>query len=283
MQWELRFFHLSLINYALERGYSYTRWHSVSNTILFKEENNIRIHRTRVIHIDKADYNMVLGLKWRMAVYQAEATHTLNDGQYGSRPRRNAVDPVIIEEVRFELSRITRRMFLQTNYDATACYDCIIPDLAAIVSQKFGVHAKVTQSNARTLHATKYNVRTELGISETSYSHGEEDPIYGMGQGAGNALMAWGFLSCTLFNIYDKKATPATYHNPDQSNPIILAIIGVVDDSNGQVNRFLLVQDKDELRRMAEQASKNATIWAGLLGATGGALELPKCSYHIMF
>ena len=51
----------------------------------------------------------------------------------------------------------------------------------------------------------------------------------------------------------------------------------------GQVNRCMLVQDKDGLRWMVEQASKNATTWAGLLGATGGALELSKCSYHVMY
>lgn len=33
-------------------------------------------------------------------MYQAEALADLNDGQYGSRPRRNATDPVFIEELR---------------------------------------------------------------------------------------------------------------------------------------------------------------------------------------
>ena len=126
MQQELRTFHLTLLNYALERGYSYSRWHSITNMILFKDEDNVRIHRTRVIHIYEADLNLMLGLKWRVALYQAEALKILNDGQYGSRPRRNAVDPVMIEELQFEISRISRRMFLQTNYNATACYDRII-------------------------------------------------------------------------------------------------------------------------------------------------------------
>jgi hypothetical protein len=57
MQADLFQLHLSLINYALKRGYSYRRWQKVANSILFKEPGNIRIHRTRVIHLYEADYN----------------------------------------------------------------------------------------------------------------------------------------------------------------------------------------------------------------------------------
>jgi hypothetical protein len=84
MHQELRWLHLSMLNYALERGYSYQRWQSILNMALFKDDDNIRIHRTRVIlHIYEADYNLMLGLKWRVAVYQAEALKALNEGQYG--------------------------------------------------------------------------------------------------------------------------------------------------------------------------------------------------------
>ena len=130
---------------------------------LFKDEDNIRIHRTRVIHIYEVDFNLMLGLKWRVAVYQAEALKALNEGQYGSWPRRSAVDPVMLEEFQFEISRLSRLMLLQTNYDAMACYDRIIPKLAVIVSQKYGVHPKVTQANAKTLQYARYKVKTDLG------------------------------------------------------------------------------------------------------------------------
>ena len=40
----LRSLHLRLINYALERGYSYRRWQKVANTILFKDKDNVRTH-----------------------------------------------------------------------------------------------------------------------------------------------------------------------------------------------------------------------------------------------
>ena len=283
MQRALRIFHLDLINYALERGYSFQRWQTIANTILFKDKDNVQLHRTRVIHIYEADYNLVLGLKWRMALYQAEALKILNEGHYGSRPKRNAIDPVMLEELQLEISRMSRRMLIHTNYDATSCYDRIIPNLAMLASQKYGVHPKVTQMNAMTLQKAKYHVRTELGLSDTSFSHSDLSPIYGTGQGSGNASILWLFLCCILFDIYDKMSTPARYTHPDRSHETKVSLIGFVDDNNGQANKFKAIQSWTNLQRLLRQAQRNANLWALLLCATGGALELAKCSYHILF
>jgi hypothetical protein len=151
-------------------------------------------------------------------LYQSEALKQLNDGQFGSRPRRNAVDPVMIEELQFEISRLTRRTFLQTNYDATACYDRIIPNLAMLASRRFGVAKEVTQSNASTLQKAQYHIRTELGLSDSFYCHTQDAPIYGTGQGSGNSPMIWCFLSSLLFDCYELRAHPANYCNPDWTN-----------------------------------------------------------------
>lgn len=215
MQQTLAWMHLSLLNYALERGYSFTRWQQIANTILFKDRGCVNIHRTRVIHIYEADFNLMLGIKWRVALYQSEALNLLNDGQFGSRPRRNAIDPVMIEELQFEISRISRRMFLQTNYDASACYDRNIPNLAMHASRKFGVEKTVTQSNGYRLLNAKYHIRTRLGLSDSSYSHTVDMPIYGTGQGSGNSPMIWCFLSSLLYDCYDSMAHPAQHCNPD--------------------------------------------------------------------
>ncbi|KAI2495792.1 hypothetical protein MHU86_18720 [Fragilaria crotonensis] len=107
-QQALRRLRLELINYSLERGYSFKRWKKVVNTMLFKDPDNVRLHRTRVIHIYEADFNLFLGIKWRAAMHQAEDLRVLNDGQYGSRAYRNATDPVFIEELQLEISRATR-------------------------------------------------------------------------------------------------------------------------------------------------------------------------------
>ena len=139
----------------------------------------------------------MLGIKWRVALYQAEAFRELNAGQYGSRPRRNAVDPVFIEEFQFEISHASRKMIVQTNYDATSCYDRIIPNLATMVNRKYA--CRISLSNARTLEQAEYRVGTELGVSETGYTHSPEYLIYGTGQGSGNSPMIWCFLSSVLF------------------------------------------------------------------------------------
>jgi exonuclease III len=281
MQSRMLTLHVQMLNYALVRGYSYERWQKVTNTILFKDTDNVRIHRTRVIHIYEADYNLTLGIKWRAALYQAETLKELNIGQYGSRPYRNAVDPVLIEELQFEISRASRKMIVQTNYDAMSCYDRIIPNLAMLVSRKFGVPKAITHTNATTLEKAKYHIRTEMGVAETGYVHTNEWPIYGTGQGSGNSPMIWCFLSCLLFDCYDLQAHKATYSNPDRSEPIEIGMIGFVDDCNGQTNDFQANETDQTLPKLLHNLQENAQSWANLLGASGGALELSKCSSHL--
>jgi hypothetical protein len=163
---------------------------------------------------------MILGLKWRAALYQSEVDNKLQNGQFGSRSRQNAIDPVMLEELQFDISQASQKMFLQTNYDATACYDRIIPNLAMVASRKYGVHEHVTTTNASNLQRAAYHIRTEMGLSPTSYSHSESSPIYGTCQGCSNSPMIWCFLSSVLYNCHGSNAHAATYSNPDHTNPI---------------------------------------------------------------
>ena len=274
--------HLHQLNYCLQRGYSYRRWHTIANSILFKEKGNVKIHRTRVIHIYEADYNLAMGLKWRHALYQAEELKLLNTGQFGSRPKQNATDPVLIEELQFELSRVTRKTLTQTNYDADSCYDRIVPNLAMVASQKFGVSPTVAKVNAMTLASAEYRIRTDLGLAPTGYQHSEESPVYGTGQGSGNSPALWLFLACILYDIYEKLAKLAKYCSPDRSNLIKLGMVGFVDDSNGQNNRFMETETPQTPAEVVANTQSNAQIWSDLLHSTGGALELSKCSYHLL-
>ena len=117
-------------------------------------------------------------------------------------------------------------MLVQTNYDAMSCYDRIIPNLAMLVSRKYGVSKMTTLTNAKTLENAEYRIRTEMGVSTTGYTHSSENPIFGTGQGSGNSPMIWCFLSSVLFNCYDELSHKAIYCHPDKSNELNIGMIG---------------------------------------------------------
>jgi hypothetical protein len=75
IQHKLLHIRLQIINYALKTGYSHKRWQTIANSHILKEPGNIWIHRTRVIHIYEADYNLALGVKWRQAMHRADEVH----------------------------------------------------------------------------------------------------------------------------------------------------------------------------------------------------------------
>ena len=105
-------------------------------------------------HVWSTFMNLIITWLWssmESCVVSSRNVKEWNIGQYGSKPYRNAVDPVLIEEFQFEISRASRKTFAQTNYDAISCYNRIIPNLAMLVSRKFGVSKATALTNAETL------------------------------------------------------------------------------------------------------------------------------------
>ena len=67
-----------------------------------------------------------------------------------------------------------------------------------------------------------------------------------------------------------------------RSQPMDLGMVGFVDDSNGQTNDFMHFKTDTTLRTTLHQLRHNAQAWSDILGASGGALELSKCSCHLL-
>ena len=124
--------HTQMMQYALKYGYSYKRWSSVVNIMLEKDPGNPRIRRLRVIHIYEADYNLILAVKWRQALFHAEDNRLLNNGLYGSRPGRSAITPVYIENMQNTIYQLSMKSGINFDLDATWCYDRILPSVASI-------------------------------------------------------------------------------------------------------------------------------------------------------
>jgi hypothetical protein len=98
--------------------------------MILKEPGNYKIHRVRVIHLYEANYNLLLAVKWRQAMHNAEDEHLLNEGLYGSRAGRSAHEPVFLEIMQNEIYTCSMKTGINFDLDATSCYDRILASVA---------------------------------------------------------------------------------------------------------------------------------------------------------
>jgi hypothetical protein len=118
-----------------------------------------------------------------------------------------SLDPVFIKEMEYEIVRLTRKLLVHFNNDATSCYDRIPCFLANLASRKYGQAARVCIMQGGTLQQAKYHLKTKFGISEEHVSHTRETPWFGRGQESGNSPMYWLLISSTLYDIYEQQIT----------------------------------------------------------------------------
>ena len=192
--------------------------------------------RLRVIHIYEADFNLILAVKWRDLLRTADAKQLLNEGQYGGRPGCEAQSLTLLEELKYDLSYLTRRTLFNFDNDATSCYDRIIVSLASIVI--YVMNRKTLALQAATLQQALFLLKTSSGISTTHYSPSDRFPIFGTGQGSGNSPSIWLFISSTLFDTHNSLAHGATFVSPDGNHQVQFSMVGFVDDSTGTCNDF---------------------------------------------
>jgi len=272
---------VAIINFCLKTGHVLERWKTIINTMIFKETGNYQIHRLRVIHIYEADFNLVLAVKWRQLLQSSDHLGLINDGLFGGRPGCEAQSLTFLEELKYDISYMTRRTLFNFDNDATSCYDRIIVSLASLINRKYGIHRKVVAIHASTLHQARFHLRTLSGISEQFYTHSIEFPVYGSGQGSGNSPGIWLFISSTLCDIHNNQSHGATFTNPDGTESVNISMVGFVDDSTGSYNDFR-PQKELPFDTMMDNMQKDAQTWNDLLWCSGGKLELPKCSYHVL-
>ena len=272
---------VAIINYCIRHNYTLHRWKTIINTMIFKEQGNYKIHRLRVIHIYEADFNLLLAVKWRQLLHYANLQGSINNGLFGGRPGCEAQSLVFLEELKYDTSYCSRRTLFNFDNDATSCYDRIIIALASIVNRKYGMHQRLVALHANTLQQARFHLRTINGISSESYSHCIEFPIYGSGQGSGNSPAIWLFISSTLCDVHNRISHGASFTNPQGTETVKLSMVAFVDDSTGTYNDFQ-PQNEPSIHDMLPHAQQDCQSWNDLLWCSGGKLELPKCSYHVL-
>jgi len=208
-------------------------------------------------------------------------TNTINEGLFGGRPGREAQSLTFLEELKYDLSILTRRTLFHFDNDAASCYDRIIISLASLLNRKYGMNRQVTTVHATTLEQARFHLRTPNGISSQSYTHTLQFPIYGSGQGSGNSPAIWLFISSTICDIHQTISYGASFTNPEGNESVRISMVGFVDDCTCTYNDFR-PQTELDYKTMTRRMQHDAQTWNDLLWCTGGKLELNKCSFHAL-
>jgi hypothetical protein len=158
-------------------------------------------------------------VKWRSLTHHCIDNALLNPGQFGGIPGKDAMTPVFLEELQWETTRASRKTLLRMDFDASSCYDRIIPSIASLASRSFGQHQTLCFIHATFLRQAKYKLKTKLGLSDEDYSHCHLHPIYGTGQGSTNSLVIWVLISSRPSMLTPPERTEQTLSVP--MDPII--------------------------------------------------------------
>jgi hypothetical protein len=202
---------LCIVIFAIQSGTILERWINATNIMIPKKNGFYKVTDYRNIHIYECDMNAMLPLKWKEALKQSEEQNVIILSQVGSQKQRSSQFPIHIEISQLEISRLTRKEYGQINYDAKACYDRILPNIAAMSSRVHGVNNKIVNLHNNFLLKMKYNVMIEGASCKKTFQSTDETTIYGTGQGCGNSPIIWLFISNILIQMFSNEAIGAKY------------------------------------------------------------------------
>ena len=134
--------HWLMLQIATKNQHVYQRWKKVVTQMIEKDIRSPKLHRLRVIHLYKCDFNLTLGIYFRQLQQHCEDNNLLNDGCYGGRPNQRAIDPVLVDVTQTKLAMIMQRALIRFNMDTTQCFDRILAHLANLNIQTYRIMPK---------------------------------------------------------------------------------------------------------------------------------------------
>jgi ribonuclease HI len=270
-----------IINLPLKHGFSPNRWQNVTNALIEKIPNRPYIHKLRVIHLLEADYNLCLkAIFGRKLTWNCEEHGVLGDIQNGFRPGRSTLGTILLNKLIIEYNRRMRINYYVVMTDISGCFDRIIPNITGVLNRKNGASKQAVQMHGQTLRQAKYHIKTKYGISEESYSHSYDTPIYGNGQGAGDSPSQWNQESAVLIDLFSSEAHAARITHPVNKTVDSVAMTAFADDTTIHGN---ITECESHPNVIIQNIQEDITHWNEYLHAAGHHLELSKCACYVIF
>jgi Reverse transcriptase (RNA-dependent DNA polymerase) len=172
----------------------------------------------------------MLSIKWKGALSKLEESKVIICNQYSSRRAMSSWDPLQMETLQLDNSRITDRHYGQINYDPRTCYDRILSNLAAMANRAHGLPDSIVKLHFKLLRNMVYEIQIE-GAQPVLFKNEHDTPVFGMGQGSGNSPTIWTFISNFLLKMMDQQAIGAQYFTHNKED-IVVKTTAYVDDIN---------------------------------------------------
>jgi hypothetical protein len=128
---------------------------------------------------------------------------------------------------------------------------------------------KIASLHAQTLQHMRYYIKTQHGCLNKYNGHMIPDPFLGSGQGAGDSMTRWGFLSDAIICAYNKVAISAPVQAPISTIIIQDKNQAFVDDSHG-----IIIHNESSPLSLHNTIQHNIQAWEKLLHNVGGELEI---------
>ena len=179
-------FEASIANVPYSTGYTPHNWQTGISVMLHKKEHEDLVTKLRTITLLEADFNFNNKILGRATIQHAERNNLIAKEQYGSRPRKQAIDHAFHKALTYDIIRQFRVPGVLCSNDAKSCYDRVAHSIASLAYRRLGVPDPPVACMLKTIQTMKHHVRTNFGDSKFCMSaDGSLIPFQGVLQGNG--------------------------------------------------------------------------------------------------
>eukprot|EP00957_Ditylum_brightwellii_P211107 15365761-Ditylum_brightwellii.AAC.1 len=126
--------YVSLLNYTLEKQYSYKWWQNIINIVIAKLLGINKIHLICILHLYEANYSLFLGLIWKELVEEFEKNNTINHGLHGGHWGHDAQTLSLIKELNHDILYSSCKSLENFDNNVASCYNHILPNVSSLAS-----------------------------------------------------------------------------------------------------------------------------------------------------
>jgi hypothetical protein len=234
----------------------------------------------------------------RRLSHRMEEMNLIPEMQYGSRPGKLCISPVLNKQLTYDIVRQTKRTAAIIENDAVGCYDRLMNPLVLLAMRWLGVPESLAKSVASTWSNTSHSIKTAFGVSQIAYRNNPIAPLFGPGQGSTTGPTLWQISFVLLEESalaagidldsdeeeVEEPVTRLQIESADGATKLDNGGEAFVDDANLVISSSLTqppheAADVDQ-RIQSESAVQNlqalAQKWERALFTTGGAINFSK-------